>query len=130
MAIKNGHWWHWAHRTQDEDKQSIKKNTTQHTKKQLKRWAALSYSFFLFFKTFSKNIHNKHRHYTTALTQILFVHTFSIQTWNVVSLCLHAINQIHSLFKDICHQILIYLLYIIIYTLFYSCQNPTRWIIG
>jgi hypothetical protein len=35
----------------------------------------------------------------------LVVHTFSIQAY-----------EIHSLFKDICHQTLIYTLYIIIYT--------------
>jgi hypothetical protein len=52
-----------------------------------------------------QNIVHKHRHYTTAHAKTLFVHTFSIQAY-----------EIHSLFKDICHQTLIYTLYIIIYT--------------
>ena len=45
---------------------------------------------------------------TSTDKDIICTCIFNTNIWNVVSPCLHAINQIHSLFKDIYHQILIY----------------------
>ena len=46
----------------------------------------LLFFLLLFVQTFSKYIHNKDRHYTTAQTKTLFVHTFSIQTYEMCPL--------------------------------------------
>jgi hypothetical protein len=43
-------------------------------------------------------IHNKHRHYTTAQTKTLFVHTFSIQTYEM--LCPLVSMQINALVEN------------------------------